>query len=499
MKRMIAAVLVGMCLIISGCKAPVSVPSGETENSVCVTATVTTSTETRQTETAQTETTVSSVKSTTFTGKTSRQSTKSSVFSSRTTFSSSQTSRESQKTSALETQTSVTVTGKTEPTATPNDSKEFRGVWVSYIELQDLLHKNNTPQKAKQAIDSLMDHCASLGLNTVIWMVRGHSDAYYESNLFLPNAYAAPLLEVGFDPLKYAVAAAHKRGLKLHAWVNPYRIGRNKTTAVCEDFFYYNGKYYYVPTSEKVQTLILNGLTELVTHYAIDGIHFDDYFYPEGCAGEKKAASFESAAYTAYVQKTGGAALRPGDWRRDAVNRMVRAAYEVAHSRKDCVFGISPSHDYEKTYGQMYADSQLWLAKEGYVDYLCPQVYFGFEHGSAPFADLVDDWLSYPKSNSVELYFGLGLYKIGLSPDRYAKTAAGKSEWIDHSDIMKRSVLYLRSKAACGGMALYSYSYLDPDTRRDLSSWQENGSTVKQTYNKTVASKEIMALKEVLS
>lgn len=501
MKRRIVFSLLALCLLC-GCasRTPVdgstaastgtTAASGTTAateitaTSVSVESTTVTTAETATETDVSTTTAHSSVppKSTTSRRQTSRTTASNTVSTTRTTTTKTKPS---------------TFTGSAQVTVKPISRTEFRGVWVSYIELQDLLHKNNTPEKAAAAIDAVMERCASLKLNTVIWMVRGHSDAYYDSDLFLPNRYAKQLLSAGFDPLAYAVKAAHKRGLSLHAWVNPYRIGADKSYAVCNDYFAYGGKYYYIPTSATARKKILDGIRELVTAYEVDGIHFDDYFYPSGCATEQKAAAFETDAYAAYKKTAGAAAMTPGDWRRNAVNELVSGAYGIVHSREGCELGISPSHDFEKTYGQMFADSKLWLARPGYVDYLCPQVYFGFEHGSAPFDELVTQWLSYPRHARVKLYFGLGLYKVGLSPDRYAHTEEGRTEWQRHGDIMKRSVEYLRRRFACNGMAFYSYTYLDPAAHRSLSSWEEDGETVTQTYDKAVAQQEVDALRSV--
>ena len=149
------------------------------------------------------------------------------------------------------------------------------------------------------------------------------------------------------------------------------------------------------------------------------------------------------------------------------------------------MFGISPSHSLEKNRDRYYADCGRWLAEKGYVDYLCPQVYFGLEHASAAFDRVVDTWLSCSRSSGVKLYFGLGLYKAGLKDDRYAGT--GRAEWCQRGDILKREVLFLRSRAKVNGMAFYSYSYFDPSTVAGRSD-----------YDRTYAEKEVKNLLSVL-
>lgn len=384
-------------------------------------------------------------------------------------------------------------TDVTPPTAKPTDpvqppvepEKEMRGVWISYIELNDLLSKNSTPAAAKKALDQVMDNCVSYGLNTVFFIVRANSDAYYTSSLFKPAASAKKLLDAGFDPLSYAVEAAHKRGLELHAWVNPYRIGRNLSYRV-EGYDYFAEKragasdvYWYVPTSPAVQSLILNGVRELVNNYDIDGIHFDDYFYPSGALSTTSPEAFEKADYEA-----SGGRMSVADWRRANVDALISGSYRAAHTKKGCVFGVSPSHKFTENREQRYADTVKWLETRGYVDYLCPQVYFGFQHQTSAFDKIVSQWTAFTPAAGVKLYIGIGIYKTGLENDQYAGT--GRGEWATNSDIMKRSVEYVRSQDKCGGMLFYSYTFFDPDKARD------------GPYNRQTAAKEVENLLPLL-
>ncbi len=385
------------------------------------------------------------------------------------------------KYSGTTTKTQGTTTNPTSTPTPPPPTGEVRGVWVSYIELASIF-KGKTAATAPAAIDQVMANCAAYGMTDVYWHVRANSDAWYPSSYFPTNSNVAGLINAGFDPLAYAVQSAHRHGLRLHAWVNPYRIGADKSNARCEDYFSYDGKYYYIPTSEKAQQLILNGIRELVNKYDIDGVQYDDYFYPAGAASENTPAAFEKAAYEAYAKSAGAGALTPGGWRRHHVDNLMAATYNIVHTKSGCKFGISPSSDAQKNYAEFYADVKRWLSVKGYADYICPQVYFGFEHQTAAFDKRVNEWLSYPRHSSVALHVGLAVYKTGITTDQYAGT--GKAEWANHSDIMARSVAYLRSKNL--GMGFYSYTYFNPDTPRSPS------------YNKAVAAKEIENLLNAL-
>ncbi len=381
----------------------------------------------------------------------------------------------------LTTTSSVTTKKPTTTTRPKTETQEMRAVWFAFSDINALIGNKSVAQ-AKAALDAAMKKVADFGLNTVVFHVRANSDAYYASDIFQPAASVKNQIEAGFDPLAYAITAAHKNGLELHAWVNPYRIGANKNYAACDDIFTYNNRYYYIPTSVEAQALILNGVRELMA-YDIDGVQFDDYFYPADACAENTPASFEKDAYTAY-QKAGGTGT-PGDWRRANVNALVRSVYQIVHQKKGCVFGISPSSDVGMNYSQMYADIKLWMRSGGYVDYICPQIYYGFDHATAAFDDQTDLWCSYPRHSSVKLYVGLALYKTGIYTDTYAG-ASGKTEWANHDDVMRRSVEYLRGKKAVGGFMLFRYAHLTASAARDTS------------FDKDIAQKELDNLKKIL-
>ncbi len=368
-------------------------------------------------------------------------------------------------TAALTTHT-TTATSATATASAATNAQEVRAAWVSYIELDELLQVCSTASEARSALNAMMKQLAANRINTVFFHVRANSDAYYSSSIFQPAESAKNLLQAGFDPLAHAVEAAHACGMKLHAWVNPYRIGKQAVHAVSgvPTLKDEAGKYYYVPTSTAAQKLIVNGVREIVTRYAVDGIQYDDYFYPEDLLEENTVYGFESEDYTAYCAK--GGKLSVGDWRRAGVDNLIAATHAVTAAQK-VVFGVSPAVSAEKTYTSLYADCRKWLSQAGYVDYLCPQIYTGFCHDTKPFKDMVDVWNHYERHASVKLYVGLALYKIGMRVDSYA--GSGKTEWATQRDIMKRSVQYLRNKHIAG-LCFYSYSYFQPAQKAGFSS-----------------------------
>lgn len=322
-----------------------------------------------------------------------------------------------------------------------------RAVWLSYLELDRAL-TGATAQAAGAYIDGVMERCAASGINTVFFHVRAHSDAYYRSELFPAAESAAGLIAAGFDPLQCAVEAAHKRGIALHAWVNPYRVGDRRDLAVCGDVFELDGIWYYIPTSKEAQRCILQGVRELISRYAIDGVQYDDYFYPAAIGEDKQA--FEQPAGT----------LSVAVWRRAAVSALVAATYSAVHSRENCVFGISPAGNIARCTDRQYADVARWLRYPGYVDYLCPQLYSGFDNESLPFEEQMRAFLALPRAEGVRLYAGLALYKAG-AVDAFA--GDGSAEWQNGGDLLARQA-QMAEEAGYTGAALFRFAFWEPPT-----------------------------------
>ncbi|MBQ8683522.1 MAG: family 10 glycosylhydrolase [Clostridia bacterium] len=314
---------------------------------------------------------------------------------------------------------------------------ELRGVWLSFLELDGLL-AGATPTVAAQRLDEVMNTCRRMGLNTLFFHVRAHGDAYYPSSVYPAAKAATPLLAEGFDPLGYAVEAAHKQGLALHAWINPYRLGDTGG----ENSFQKDGVWYADPGSPDARNRVLAGVRELLEGYAIDGVHFDDYFYPAGMAAEGEP--FET------IPDGTDVAL----WRHTQVDALVSGVYSLC-KQAGRTFGISPMASIQQNRNEAFADVERWLAQPGYVDYICPQLYTGFAHETAPFDRLLKQWAALPRREGVRLYIGLALYKAGLENDPYA--GGGSGEWAAHDDIIARQVIALRRKA--DGFVLFRYGF----------------------------------------
>ena len=370
------------------------------------------------------------------------------------------------ETPPVQTELPSTETGKEETAQTGDTTRpqsqpdEVRAIWFSYFELETML-KGQSESAFTRNIGAAFDNVAALGLNTVIMQVRPYADAVYPSDYF-PWSYLAAGEEgkdPGFDPLKIMVREAHNRGLSIEAWLNPYRVrSANYKNSLCDsnlvhtylksgDAVEYNGGIYFDPASKKAQKLIVDGVREIVANYNVDGIHFDDYFYPT------TDESFDQDSYSAYKKQGGTLAL--ADWRRQNVNDLVKAVYSAVHETKSGVrFGISPQGNLENNYNKQFIDVALWLSSPGYVDYICPQIYFGFENDTCPYAETVAQWNDLIQLSSVELTIGLAPFKIGTE-DTWA--GAGKNEWKDHSDLLSRMVCTAREASCYDGFVLFRY------------------------------------------
>ena len=270
------------------------------------------------------------------------------------------------------------------PQTAPNPalpSGEWRAVWVSYLEFAEMDFSAESAFRADAA--ALMDNCLSIGLNTVIAQVRPFGDALYRSTLF-PWSHLCTGeqgQDPSFDPLDVLITEAHSRGLSLEAWVNPYRLrssakmppalAENNLANVHPEWVCAVGEGLYLnPAIPEAADYVVQGVAELVQNYAVDGIHFDDYFYPT-TDPSIDAAQFAASGETDLTA-----------WRRANVTRLVKAAHDSVKAADPTLrFGVSPQGNPDNDRNEQYTDLSVWLTASGadaVVDYLCPQIYWGY-------------------------------------------------------------------------------------------------------------------------
>jgi len=314
----------------------------------------------------------------------------------------------------------------------PEPKREFRGVWVATVENIDWPSntKLTAPQQKQQLADILAAH-QKTGINAVMFQVRPAADAFYAksrepwSRWLTGTQGKAP--DPAFDPLEFALTEAHKRGMELHAWFNPYRATKDNrygllslnhiTNTKPEWFFIYGGIKLFNPGLPEVREYIVKVILDVVDNYDIDGVHMDDYFYPYPIAGQKIN---DTEAY----QKYGNDFKDIREWRRDNVNQLIKMLADSVHKHNPRIkFGISPfgiwankSQNPEgsvtsggSSYYEQFADSRKWM-KEGWLDYINPQLYWPIGYRFAPFENLVDWWSN--NTYNRHLYIGQAPYRI---------------------------------------------------------------------------------------
>lgn len=345
--------------------------------------------------------------------------------------------------------------------------EEKRAIYVSYIELQKYI-KGKTVDAAKENIDHMINKINNFNFNMIILQVRSFSDAIYESSYFpwclcvTDDSNKSP----GFDILDYFIEKSHAKNIELHAWINPYRIRSTKDrSSILEDSYAYkfleNGDanvidegIFYNPASENVQKLIVDGIEEILSKYKVDGIHFDDYFYPN--------LEIDSSFYNDYLKNHKDISI--SDYHLMNVSNLVKKVHEKT-KKYGVLFGISPEGNIENNYNKNGADVKLWSSSNEYVDYLMPQIYYGFLNEVKPFYDVLNTWDDLVKNSDVKVLPALAFYKVNTK-DNYAKS--GEYEWILEDDIIMRQVLLSRNIKSYEGFSIFRYDSLFSDTDSEV-------------------------------
>ncbi len=320
----------------------------------------------------------------------------------------------------------------------PKINREFRGVWIATVANINWPSKNNltTEQQKAEAI-RILDVLKDANFNAVIFQARPSADALYKSS-YEPWSYFLTG-ETGkspspyYDPLEFWITESHKRGMELHVWLNPYRahhtsggkVGNQSLVKKMPDEVVklQNGIYWFDPSNEKTQNHASNVVKDLVKRYDIDGIHFDDYFYPY--ASYNGGKDFPDDKSWNKYKKSGGTLSR-ADWRRANVNKFIKRIYdEIKAEKKEVKFGISPFGIWKpgfpkdvkgsSQYDELFADAKLWL-NNGWIDYFSPQLYWPINSSGQNFNSLLKWWQSENTMNR-HLWPGLNTVEVKV-PDR---------------------------------------------------------------------------------
>ena len=353
--------------------------------------------------------------------------------------------------------------------------KEVRGVWISFLDWEKMPCEKKAFEKEAAAI---LDRCLELHLNTVFVHARSHSDAMYKSLYYPWSRFITGTQgqNPGYDPFKIFIDLAHKRGISFHAWINPYRVTgnlnnwsqvskKNPAKKWLNDSKKFNdrwvlkhkGEYYLNPSIPEVRKLIIKGVNEVICNYHVDGIHFDDYFYPE-LDDSTALTSFDKKEYALSKSK-----MSIDNWRRHNVNLLLKEVYKTVKKAKPSTsFGISPMGNIARLRSNncYFTDIDTWLKQTGYIDYIVPQLYWGFEARNskgepAPYAfsPMLKNWVELKKKSKVKLFLGLGIYRTGKD----TKDNNEISEWLRYNDLMKRQIEAGRATGFVSGFVFFDY------------------------------------------
>ncbi|MET9670484.1 family 10 glycosylhydrolase [Streptomyces sp. NPDC006475] len=320
--------------------------------------------------------------------------------------------------------------GRPRPLAEP----ELRGTWLATVTNRDWPSRPGlTAVQQRDELLAHLDTAVARRLNTVVFQVRPSADALWPSPYEPWSVYLTGVQgkDPGWDPLGTAVREAHARGLELHAWFNPYRVAVHTDPSrlaaghparVHPDWVLpYGGKLYYNPGIPEVRAFVQDAMTDAVKRYAVDAVHFDDYFYPYPVADQ---VFDDDATYARY----GAGFPDKAAWRRDNIDRLVREmSARIKETRPGVAFGISPFAVWRngatdplgsdtcagvQTYDDLHADTRRWV-KEGWIDYISPQVYWNIGFAAADYAKLLPWWNDVVQGTGVDLVIGEALYKAG--------------------------------------------------------------------------------------
>lgn len=341
-------------------------------------------------------------------------------------------------------------------------AKEMRGVWVSYIEL-DMQNESDKSESAfREKFKDIAITSKNAGFNTLIVQVRPFCDALYKSAYF-PYSHilsGEQGVSPNYDALKVMCEICSELDLDIHAWVNPYRISTDSTPQVLSENNPYvidneigeeteNG-IFLNPANKMARNLIINGVTEIVKNYDVDGIQFDDYFYPT------QDSEFDDEEYAEYVDTVGAMnCMSVDNWRIANVNTLICDTYRAIHKiSNDVDFGISPQGNIDNN-AKIYADVKTWCICKGFVDYICPQLYYSLDNPALTFEDSLSAWSDLDINKSVKLYVGLAGYK--------ANTDADEGTWLYSDNVLSKEYKIAMQNEKVSGIMLYSYSALEDE------------------------------------
>ena len=426
--------------------------------------------------------------------------------------------------------------------------QEFRAVWSSPWGGDEDLITYTSAQDFKKNMLYILDILKTYNMNSIIYHVRTHNDALYQSELNPVSHYFEKVNYAEFEPLKWLIDETHKRGIEFHAWMNPYRITSNASVdintilqryasypknpaSVKENILYAKDAIFMNPALENVRTFIVDTIIEFLDKYDVEAIHFDDYFYYDMGAGGETEGSYtilnetDQQTYEEYIKThpdcryKADNAKDKADWRREQVDLLIIKIKQSINeynkkNKKYIQFGISPTGVYKNgdgvvTYDEnlnaittgsdtsagqehyasyLFCDTVKWC-NEGWIDYLLPQSYWATDHPLCKYKNIMDWWDKVLKYKKVNLYSGLGLF---FSDEKYNTYNWQKDEFELYNELK-----FVASRETIDGASIYNFHTLRTlkDGKDEISAKQvKNGI---KAWTKRVPPSEIKAFEKI--
>ncbi len=344
----------------------------------------------------------------------------------------------------------------------PLNYETMKAVWISQFDLKSVLRDSTlrSEESLREIFGNLCESLVKDGYNTVIVQVRPYGDSFYPSAYYPWSEYVMGSygLYASYDPLKVMIEEAHDADLSFQAWINPMRayskdntfelINVSYKTRVWYDnpekypnYIYKHKTNYYLNVAyDEVRQLIIDGAAEIVRYYDVDGIHMDDYFYPSGIPNDFDDAPFKESGEFSRTQ-----------FRKANISKLVKGLYSaVKKENKNVLFGISPAGNIQNVRLSCCLDIDLILSQKGFVDYIMPQIYWGFEHDTQPFKQCLQNWQKLVKEPSIK-------FMIGITASNIAEPTG---EFINNKDIFRRYLLHAQSTDMFDGICVFSVGTL---------------------------------------
>ncbi|MFJ5503360.1 glycoside hydrolase family 10 protein [Pectobacterium carotovorum] len=390
------------------------------------------------------------------------------------------------------------------PAKSQQNKEPMRGVWLATVSRLDWppvasVNVSSPASRITQQQDALkgkLDKLKSLGINTVFFQVKPDGTALWPSKILPWSDMLTGNIgeEPGYDPLQFMLDEAHKRGMKVHAWFNPYRVSVNtKSATVTElnstlsqnpasvfvlhrDWIRTAGDRFVLdPGIPEARSWITSIVAEVVAHYPIDGVQFDDYFYAESSGSMLN----DGETFKKYGQGFGSKA----DWRRHNTQLLIeQVSRTIKQLKPDVEFGVSPagvwrnrSHDAAGSdtrgaaaYDEAYADTRLWV-QQGLLDYIAPQIYWPFARDAARYDVLAKWWADVVKPTNTRLYIGVALYKVG-------EPSKNEPDWTINGGVpeLKKQLDLNESMPQINGTILFRENYLNQPQTQEAVNYLRN-------------------------